>query len=593
MVTFCIFGSTFKLGKELLMTSSLRFLLKPVLIVCLFIFADNLFAQEPEFDHIAIARKVISERREVILRFAKPDDVSLETLTTTLSIHNLHNDTITAYANKTEFEKFLSFNIPFEVITPPSLQQSSVSKLKNSAVDWRNNYPAYPKYIDLMNEFSTNYPYLCRLIEFGQSINRKKLLAVKLTDNPDLVEQEPVVFLTSTIHGNEPLGYILMLRLIDYLLDNYNTNEYIHHLIDNTVIYINPLANPDGAYFLSDTSLEGATRYNAGEQDLNRDFPSLNDENWESRSRQPETIAMMNFMKDLDITLAANFHGGAELVNYPWDTWQRLHADDDWYRHISRAFVDTIHAYGPSNYMTDFDDGITNGYAWYVVYGGRQDYTNYLLHGREVTIELSAETMPPENTIENYWNYTKRSLLQFIGQALTGIHGTVIDKYSGMPVRAAVSIEGHDADHSFVYASESNGSYFRLINEGDYVLSFSASCYLQNNISVRADQDKATMLNAECIPLLNAECTPLDSGPYLLFPNPFNNTLYANCAEQCNEIYIEIFDMTGNRIFTEKLAGVFEGIQALQIPDLGSGVYIFKVTFGSQQIRQIIIKGSR
>jgi hypothetical protein len=575
------------------MNSLLRFILKPGVIACLLLFAEILFAQEPDSDHITIARKVISERREVILKFAMPDDVTLETLTTTLSIHHLNNDTITAYANEAEFDEFLSFNIPFEIITPPSLKHSAVSKLKNSAMDWRNNYPAYSTYIDLMNEFSDHYPYLCRLYEFGQSINGKKLLALKITDSPDLIEQEPVVFLSSTMHGDEPLGYILMLRLIDHLLGNYNTNEDIHHLIDNTVIYINPLANPDGAYFLSDTSLDGATRYNAGEKDLNRDFPSLNDENWESRSRQPETIAMMNFMKDLNITLAANFHGGAELVNYPWDTWNRLHADDAWYRHISRAFVDTIHAYGPSNYMTDFDDGITNGYAWYVVYGGRQDYTNYFLHGREVTIELSAESMPPENTIENYWNYTKRSLIQFIGQALTGIHGTVTDTYSGMPVRAAVSIAGHDADHSFVYASESNGSYFRLIHAGDYVLSFSAFCYIQNNISVRADQDKATMLNAECIPLMNDECTPLNSGPYLLFPNPFSNILYANCAEQCNEIHIEIFDMTGSRIFTDKLAGVFEGIQALQIPDLGSGVYIFKVTFGSRQIRHIIIKGSR
>jgi hypothetical protein len=567
------------------MTSSLWFLLKLGMFAYMLFFADTLFAQESRSDHIALAKKVISERREVILKFAKPGDVSLETLTTTLSIQNLFNDTITAYANKAEFERFLSFNIPFEVIAHPSLKSSAVSTLKNSAGDWRNHYPAYSKYIDLMSEFAANYPWLCKLYEFGQSINGKKLLALKITDNPDLVEHEPVVFLSSTIHGNEPLGYILMLRLIDYLLENYSTDEHIHHLVDNTVIYINPLANPDGAYFLSDTSLDGATRYNAGEKDLNRDFPSPDDENWESRSRQPETIAMMNFMTDLNITLAANFHGGAELVNYPWDTWKRLHADDAWYRYISRAFVDTIHAYGPSNYMTDFDDGITNGYAWYVVYGGRQDYTNYFLHGREVTIELSAETMPPENTIENYWNYTKRSLLQFIGQALSGVSGTVTDKYSGLPVIAAVSIADHDADNSFIYASQPNGSYFRLINEGNYVFSYSADGYVQKNLSVSSNQGEAEILNVECI--------PIDENPNTLFPNPFKDNLFVNCNELCYETGIEIMEISGRKIYSENHTGAFIGILEFQIPDFNPGIYIIDVNFGSKHVRQIMIKDNR
>ena len=73
--------------------------------------------------------------------------------------------------------------------------------------------------------------------------------------------------------------------------------------------------------------------------------------------------------------------------------------------------------------MTAEDNGITNGYSWYPVYGGRQDYVNYFIHGREVTIELSDDKIPDENKLDNYWKYNYRSLLQYIEQVYTGISG--------------------------------------------------------------------------------------------------------------------------------------------------------------------------
>jgi hypothetical protein len=236
-------------------------------------------------------------------------------------------------------------------------------------------------------------------------------------------------------------------------------------------IWINPLANPDGAYFLSDLSVNGATRLNANSIDLNRDFPNPDDPDWEGRTRQPETRAMMDLMADLRPALAANFHGGAEVVNYPWDTWERLHADNDWYWNISRSYADTVHLYATPGYMNDLDNGITNGYMWYTVYGGRQDYTNYFLHGREVTIELSTDKMPPDSSLEDYWNFNRNGLLHFITRALSGITGDVTDSVTGMPVEAFISIENHDADNSEVISSSESG-FYRLIGSGYFALKY-------------------------------------------------------------------------------------------------------------------------
>lgn len=64
-------------------------------------------------------------------------------------------------------------------------------------------------------------------------------------------------------------------------------------------------------------------RINANGVDLNRDFPDrLEDERTillKSRSRQPETAALINWIKTEPFVLSANFHGGAVVASYPYD----------------------------------------------------------------------------------------------------------------------------------------------------------------------------------------------------------------------------------------------------------------------------------
>lgn len=65
--------------------------------------------------------------------------------------------------------------------------------------------------------------------------------------------------------------------------------------------------------------------------------------------------------------------------------------------------------------MSDLDNGVTNGYAWYAVAGGRQDYMTYFMHGREVTIELCHTKLTTASQLPTYWNYNKASLLRSHG----------------------------------------------------------------------------------------------------------------------------------------------------------------------------------
>jgi len=213
---------------------------------------------------------------------------------------------------------------------------------------------------------------------------------------------------------------------------------------------------------------------------------------------------MMNFFDQHTFVISANFHGGAEVVNYPWDTWAQRHADDSWYIQISREYADSAQANSPSGYMNDLNNGITNGWDWYEVNGGRQDYLNYWKGDREVTIELSSTKLLPESQLDAHWNYNRAALLTFIEQTFYGIRGVVTDAVTGLPIAATMSVVGHDVDSSEVYVDPDAGDYHRMIDAGTWNLRFIAAGYVPQTVyGIQAMDYGTTLVNVQLQPLPN------------------------------------------------------------------------------------------
>jgi hypothetical protein len=179
---------------------------------------------------------------------------------------------------------------------------------------------------------------------------------------------------------------------------------------------------------------------------------------------------MMKFMRKHKFVISANFHAGAEVVNYPWDRWMRLHPDNTWFYNISRSYADTVHAHSVPGYLTMLNNGITNGYAWYDVIGGRQDFVTWELQGREVIIELDYTKFTPPGDLEDLWESNWRSLLGYLENALYGIHGLVKDSDTDEPVPARIFITGHDADSSHIYSDTVSGRFTRLLAPGSFLI---------------------------------------------------------------------------------------------------------------------------
>ncbi|MCP4631567.1 MAG: T9SS type A sorting domain-containing protein [candidate division Zixibacteria bacterium] len=439
---------------------------------------------------------------EVYFKFNFQDRAEIELLTHVISIANVKDGEIYAYANDKEFAEFLKLGYTYTMLPKPStLIQPHMTDNLDEILDL-TYYPTYDAYVSMMNQFAADYPSLCSIVTIGDSEEGRKLIALKISDNVGSEEAEPEVFYTSSMHGDETTGYPMMISLIEYLLTNYGSDPQATNLVNNLEIYINPLANPDGTYAGGNNTVWGATRGNANGVDINRNFPDPEDgDHPDGNAWQPETVAMMAFAEAHSFVISANFHGGAEVVNYPWDTWSRRHADDDWWIDVSRDYADSAQANSPSGYMTDLDNGITNGYDWYTISGGRQDYMNFWHGCREVTIELSSTYTMPEDLLDDYWNYNRAALLCYIENALYGIRGTVTDFDTGLPLEAQIEVVGHDLDNSYVYTDPDHGDYYRMIDAGTYDLRFTADGYTPQTIEdVYIGIDDVTIVDVQLEP---------------------------------------------------------------------------------------------
>jgi len=276
--------------------------------------------------------------------------------------------------------------------------------------------------------------------------------------------------------------------LVQTLCDEYGTNQQIAQLVNTTSIYILPSMNPDG--------FELDQRENANGIDLNRNFPDQFLSPTDTTSgRQPETVNVMQWSRSRNFVLSANLHGGAIVANYPYDgTASGLSEysespDDAIFRQISLAYSIA----NPDMYNSSyFKDGITNGAAWYALYGGLQDWSYVYRSDFDITLELSNQKYPAESTLPSFWVSNRQSMINYMMQIHNGMKGNVTDSVTGASIsNATITVDLI----SKTVSSTSRGEYFRLLVPNKYVVSAAAPGYQTTSQYIEVQQTGATVVN--------------------------------------------------------------------------------------------------
>ena len=392
---------------------------------------------------------------------------------------------VTVYINEDDFKYVESIGYKIEW-TPADYSEVSKGYRDNDAISAE------------MDQLVADYPGICKKLEIGTSVNGYPIWGLKITDNVDIEEAEPEFKYTATMHGDEVVGMEMCMELIHDLIEGYEAeNDTMTTLINNTEIYIVPLHNPDGNYLHQ--------RGNGNGVDLNRNYPERtnNDPNIAGAytdtygyTTQPENEAFMDWFADHNFVLSINFHGGARVINYPWDkvdpngknSFSKVYAatpDDETFIWLSNGYASRNEQLLNGGWA----NGITNGAEWYQITGGLQDYNLAYHNTMEVCAELSDTKWPPYSDIPGHWLHNRDSMLWYMMAVHSGIKGIVTDQ-NGNPLKAGIRIEGIDQTY---YSDSDFGDYQRIIVPGTYTIIVEKEGYetfTQENVVVTFDEDQ-------------------------------------------------------------------------------------------------------
>lgn len=529
---------------------------------------------------------LMKERDEYYFEIDSLDNYDANKIAALVSVDKVYEDKLIAYANGKQYEQLIASGVNPKLLTPPSMLHEYVMYDGKFRADYQwDQYPTYETYETMMYEFAEKYPDKCSLIELGTLDSGRKILVARI--NNGVTENKPKFLYVSTIHGDETTGYIMMLRLIDHLLNNSELPE-VQNVMNNLDIFICPNANPDGTYYSGNHTVYGSKRYNAYGIDMNRNYPDfVYGEHPDNNDYAAETEMFMQFAEDYQFTMSATYHGGAELLNYPWDNNYQRHVDDEWWQYVCREYA-TLAQECEAYYMTDMNDGITNGADWYVISGSRQDYMNYYQQCREVTIECSLQKCPPAYELPDFWNYNYNSIFAYMNQCINGIHGRVIDYETRDAVETTITILDHDQDYSVVRSQLPYGDFHRPIKAGTYTLEIKSEGYTTVYETVEIADDERVDLEIEMIAEKTDNLNDATLVENYIYPNPTKD--FIHIATDNNEKVRSwmLYDVHGQLVMQSDIS---LNVNNIDVRNLNSGLYFITININEKQlVRKIVVE---
>ena len=224
-------------------------------------------------------------------------------------------------------------------------------------------------------------------VDIGQTIEGRTMWAVKISDNPNVDEDETEVLFTSAIHAREVITPLILLNVMDSLTEKYPADPYIQNLVDNREMWFIVCVNPDGYYYNEIIAPAGGgmwrknRRYNGDGSwgvDINRNFgynwgydnigssPDGFEETYRGTGpfSEPETQNLRDFSIAHEFEIVAYYHSYSNLIIWPWDYDYFLYTPDE---NIFQALGDSMSVfnyYAPSVGWTLYPvNGGTS--AWY------------------------------------------------------------------------------------------------------------------------------------------------------------------------------------------------------------------------------------
>jgi carboxypeptidase T len=319
------------------------------------------------------------------------------------------DNAIIVFLNDAEFSILQSSGYSYEVIIenwfeyynnrPQLTENEKKTFIEQSADEFRvtgfgfGSMGGYYTLAEVIAELDTMrmlFPDLITLkVSIGNTIENRPTYMVKISDNPEVSENEPRILYTALHHAREPESMMQMIYFMYYLLENYNSDPSVQYLVNNRELNFIPVVNPDGYEYNHQTDPNGGgfwrkNRRNNGSGsygvDLNRNYGPMNYWNapnggsstvsWDETYRgtapfsEPETNNIKNFLAGKGIKNALNYHTYGNYLIYPYGALEMETPDSL----IFREFA------GDMTFYNDYTSGTDQQTVGYSTRGNSDDY---------------------------------------------------------------------------------------------------------------------------------------------------------------------------------------------------------------------------
>ncbi|MFH1011449.1 MAG: M14 family zinc carboxypeptidase [bacterium] len=415
-----------------------------------------------------------------------------------------------------------------------NFEQFQASRI-DSRYDTLGAYHSYLEMVAVLDSIHNDHPDITTAkFSIGQSIQGRELWCMKISDNPEVDENEPELFFNGLTHAREPMGMETVLYTMNFLTDYYGDSANATAAVNGCELYFIPCMNPDGYVYNQQTNPGGGGMWRKNRRlnydgtygvDLNRNYgwtwgldnngssPYPDDETYRGTAAfsEPETDYVRQFFNSRHFIISADYHTWGDYVLKPWGTsyfdGDGLTAHDAIYNMLIDSMAYWIHSVN----LVWYDAGTVWQTLGYNVNGGSFDweYGDTLQKGRvfAVSTEIGNSSdyfWAPQSRIDplRRENHAANMFLARIAASLPFVeHGRVM----GM-VRDAVTHDPLEAQVEVVGGTQSttcspSGQYMLFLrSDSTYTLRYSHYGYVSQEHAVHVTTNDTTYQDVDLVP---------------------------------------------------------------------------------------------
>ena len=242
----------------------------------------------------------------------------------------------------------------------------------------------YSEMVDFLDSLHTEFPSITTEKDsIGTTWEGRTIWAMKISDSPDLDEDEPEVLFDALHHARETITLSVLLNFMRFLCGEYGNDPHATFLVDQREIWFIPVVNPDGYVYNETIAPNGGGMWRKNRRDdavtapdvgvdLNRNYAvgfggagssgSTYDETYRGPNAfsEPETQTVRDFIVSRNFVTHNSYHSVMGVVLFPWGYTATPPPDIDTYNALAEEMTRLNgYPYGSVAAMLDIASGGT------------------------------------------------------------------------------------------------------------------------------------------------------------------------------------------------------------------------------------------